>query len=158
MDPIVYQTMRPGEEAAVCDLIAHVFNERVAPDYAREGVDAFFRFANPRAMAERVRSGGFALVARQAGTLVGALEFVLPDHIALLFVTRREQGIAKALMARAIDRARSQNPALSRITVHSSPYAEAAYQRMGFRPSGSETTDHGIRYIPMELPLEQSAG
>lgn len=155
MEPIVYQEMRPGEEAAVCELVAHVFNEWVAPDYEQEGIEEFFRFANPSAMAERVRSGGFVLVAMQLENIVGALEFALPDRIAMLFVTLQKQGIAKELVARAIEKARSENPALLKVTVHSSPCAEAAYQRMGFRQTGNDTTEHGIRYIPMELPLER---
>lgn len=154
MEPIVYQEMRSGEEPAVCKLVEHVFNELVASDYEQEGREEFFRFATPHAMAERVRSGGFVLVAKQSGNLVGALEFALPERVAMLFVTLRKQGVAKEMLVRAIRKARSENPALSKVTVHSSPYAEAAYQKMGFRRSGSATTDHGIRYIPMELSLE----
>lgn len=155
MEQIVYREMRTGEEAAVCELVARVFKEMVAPDYESEGIEEFFRFANPIAMAERVRSGGFVLVARQSGNLVGVLEFVLPDRIAMLFVTLRKQGIAKELVARAIEKARSEIPDLSKVAVHSSPYAELAYQKMGFRRTGNETTEHGIRYVPMELPLER---
>lgn len=153
MTEIVYEEMRSGEERAVCELVEHVFNELVAPDYEREGVEEFFRFANAAAIAERVRSGGFVLVAKQSGKPVGALEFALPDHVAMLFVTLRRQGIAKELIARAIEKARRENPVLSKVTVHSSPYAETAYQKMGFRRSGNPTTEHGILYTPMELLL-----
>ncbi|PWG63351.1 GNAT family N-acetyltransferase [Sediminicurvatus halobius] len=155
MEPIFYQEMRSGEEAAVCDLVAHVFNELVAPDFEQEGVEEFFRFANPTALAERMRSGGFVLVARQSGSLVGALEFAMPDRIAMLFVMQRRRGIAKELVARAIEKARSESPTLLKVSVHSSPYAEESYQRMGFRQISNETSEHGIRYIPMELPLER---
>jgi len=156
MEPIVYREIALGEEPAVCALVAHVFNELVATDYKKEGIEEFFHFANPIAMAERIRTGGFVLVARQSESLVGALEFAVPDRIAMLFVTLRKQGIAKELVARAIKKASSENPALSIITVHSSRYAEPAYERMGFRRIGNERTDHGIRYIPMELSLEGS--
>lgn len=155
MEPIVYQEMRSGEEPAVCELVARVFKEMVAPDYDSEGIEEFFRFANPVAMAERVRSGGFVLVARQSGNLVGVLEFASPDRISMLFVTLRKQGIAKELVARAIEKARCENPDISKVTVHSAPHAEPAYQRMGFRRTGNETMEHGIRYVPMELPLER---
>ena len=47
MEPIVYREMGSGEEAAVCELIARVFKEMVAPDYESEGIEEFFRFANP---------------------------------------------------------------------------------------------------------------
>ncbi len=156
MGRIVYQAMRLGEESAVCEMVAQVFHELVAPDYDQEGIEEFFSFVNPIRMAKRIHSGGFVFVARQSGKPVGALELVPPDRIALLFVVLRKQGIAKELLARAIEKARSENPALSRLTVHSSPYAAAVYQKMRFRRTGHATTEHGIRYIPMELPLDST--
>ena len=81
------------------------------------------------------------------------LEFMPPDRIAMLFVTRRAQGIAKELVARAIEQTKCENPVLSELTVHSSPYAEAAYQKMGFRRIGNTRIEHGIRYVPMKLSL-----
>lgn len=127
MQPIVYTEMQPGEEPAVCALIAQVFNEFVAPDFAQEGIAEFFRFANPPAVAERVRSGAFVLVAKHAGELVGVLELRPPGHVSMMFVTLRRRGIAKELLARAIHKARSENPVMSTVTVYSSPYAVPVY-------------------------------
>ena len=158
MEPTVYREMYDGEEAAVCALVEYVFNALVAPEYGREGIEEFFRFASPGAMAGRVRSGGFVLLASQAQNLVGMLEFAPPDRIALLFVSVRRQGIARELLVRAVNRAKSENATLSKINVHSSPYAQAAYRRMGFHPSGKVTTAHGIRYIPMELIVANARG
>lgn len=149
----MFKEMIAGEEQDVRDFVKQVFDELVAPDYEREGIDEFFRFMNPAAIAERLRSGGDMLVAKKSGKIVGVIEFVPPNRIALLFVTLRGQGIGKELVARAIERAKHDNPSLSKVTVHSSPYAEAAYQKMGFRRSGNATTEQGIRYIPMELLL-----
>ena len=93
------------------------------------------------------------VIAKEAGKLVGMLEFMPPDRIAMLFVTRRGHGIAKQLVARAIEHAKRENPDLSELTVHSSPYAEAAYKKMGFRRFGNAKVEHGIRYVPMKLLL-----
>jgi GNAT superfamily N-acetyltransferase len=153
-EPIIYREMEQGEEEAVCTLVARVFDEFVAPEYEQEGRVEFFRFANPDAMEGRRRSGGFVLVARQAGELVGMLEFILPDHISLLFVSLRQRGVARELMARAVERAKLAVPTLSQLTVNSSSYAEVVYRRMGFLRSGETRTEHGIRYIPMTLFLE----
>jgi GNAT superfamily N-acetyltransferase len=153
MEQIAYEHMSSGEEQLVCELVKVVFNEFVAPDYDQDGVDNFFCFANAAAMAERVQSGGYVLVAKQSGRLVGMLEFSRPDRIAMLFVSQRGQGIAKELVARAIERARVENPALSKVTVHSSPFAKTAYQKMGFRQTGDIATEQGIRYVPMALLL-----
>lgn len=153
MAQTVYSEMKPGEEKAVCDLVERVFGALVAPGYDAAGAQQFFRYANPIALAERVRAGGFVLTAKRDGRLVGMVEFASPDRIALLFVSLRGQGVGKELVARAIEKARDANSALSKVTVHSSPYAEPAYQKMGFRRSGDATISQGIRYVPMELSL-----
>lgn len=157
MEPIVYREMNTGEERAVCDLAGRLFNEYVAPDYGRDGIEAFFRFADPGAMKARMLSGGFVLVAYLADEPVGMLEFFPPDRIALLFVAVRRQGIAKELVARATSKARALNPDLSKLTVHSSPYAERIYQRMGFHKTWDAVTENGITYIPMELVLKDES-
>ncbi len=157
MVAIVYREINPEEEQTVCELVAQVFNEFVASDYEQDGIDEFFRFANPSAMKERMQSDGFALVAYQDDILVGMLEFCLPDCIAMLFVTAQRQGIATELLAQAIGKARVFNTELSKLTVHSSPYAESIYQKMGFRKTGNIKTENGITYIPMELLLEDKS-
>ena len=154
MEPIIYREMQPGEEPAVCDLVARVFSEYVASDYEQAGIEEFFRFANPEALKERMQSDGFVLVAQQADALVGMLEFFPPDCIAMLFVTLRHRGVAKQLLAQAIGKARSIDAELSRLIVHSSLYAVPIYQKMGFRKTGSAVTENGITYIPMQLLFE----
>lgn len=153
MEQVVYREMHPGEEQVVCDLVSQVFNEYVAPDYEQVGIEEFFRFANSDAMKERMQDAGFVLVASHADTLVGVLEFFPPDIIAMLFVTVHHHGIAKELLAKAISKAKASNPNLSKLIVHSSPYAEPIYEKMGFDRTGSITTENGITYIPMELDV-----
>jgi hypothetical protein len=46
MEPITYTEMNTGEEQAVCDLVAQVFDEYVASDYEQDGVEEFFRCAD----------------------------------------------------------------------------------------------------------------
>lgn len=149
--PVVFREMNAGEERSVCELVRQVFHEFVAPDYAQEGIEEFFRFADPGAMKERMQSGGFVLVACQADVLAGMLEFFPPDRIAMLFVAIQHQGIAKELITNAIRKARAINPDLSKVTVHSSPYAEPIYLKLGFDKIGNVRKEHGIKYIPMEL-------
>ncbi|MEW8406009.1 MAG: GNAT family N-acetyltransferase [Candidatus Thiodiazotropha taylori] len=155
MAPIIYREMAPGEEQVVCNLVTQVFNEFVASDYGQDGIEEFFRFANPEAMKERMQSNGFVIVAVENDTIVGMLEFFPPDIVALLFVTVRHRGIAKELLAQSIDKARTSSPSLSKLIAHSSPYAQPIYQNMGFHNTGNETTENGITYIPMELSLER---
>lgn len=146
--------MRPGEAPNVCRLVREVFNESISQEFEEEGRAEFFRFANPDAMRERVQSGGSVLVASQFNTLLGVLEFAPTDRIAMLFVRQPRRGVAKTLLAYAIGRIRAAHPALSKLTVHSSRYAEPIYQRLGFHRAGSLTTESGITYVPMERDIE----
>ncbi len=158
MKSIVFREMQTGEEQIVCDLVTKVFNEFVAPDYGDDGVETFLKFANHRAMRERMQLDGFVILAYKGDTLVGMLEFYLPDRIAMLFVTVRRQGIAKELLSHAINKARALNSSLTKVTVHSSPYAEPIYQKLGFIKTGDIATENGITYIPMELLLTEEMG
>lgn len=154
-EQIIYRDMRSGEEPIVCELVRQAFNEFVAPDYGKTGVEEFFRFANPDAIKTRLKAGGFVLVANKSERLVGMLEFVPPDHIAMLFVSFRRQGIAKQLLACAIHRVRSANLTTPKLTVHSSRYAEPIYRKLGFHQVGDVTTERGITYIPMERDISE---
>ena len=156
MEPIVYGDMNTGQEECVCALVRRVFNDLVAPDYEAHGIEEFFRFANPAAMKARVSAGGFVLVASMSGGIVGMLEFAPPDRIAMLFVSRRNRGIARALLERAIRHVLAADPTVSKLTVHSSPYARPFYEKMGFKQVTDVTTKHGITYIPMERGLQST--
>ena len=145
--------MQSGEERSVCRLVSDVFDACIAGTFEPEGVAEFLDFAQPGAMSARMRSGGFVFVAIRADAPVGMLEFMRPDHVAMMFVRHRGQGIGKALLARTIAHLRAARPKLSKLTVHASRNAEPIYQRMGFHPVGGVTTDHGIIYIPMERTL-----
>jgi GNAT superfamily N-acetyltransferase len=155
MEHVIYREMMAGEEAAVIALVEVVFNEFVALDYEEAGIQEFFNFANREAMMARMRNGGFVLVAELQGKLVGVLEFFPPNGIAMLFVTLRKQGIAQGLLSRSIEKALALHPSLSKLVVHSSPYAAEIYEKLGFHRSGPRTKENGIEYIPMELALNQ---
>jgi len=90
-------------------------------------------------------SGHATYVAERGGELVGMLHLRAPCHVAMLFVqsSLQRSGIARALLA-------SAGQANCEFTVNSSPNAVAAYERLGFRVTGSEQCVHGIRFIPMQ--------
>lgn len=152
-EDIAYREMKPGEELEVCNLANNVFNQYVAPDYDQEGIDEFVRFANPNAMKERTQENGFVFVAHQGYKLVGMIEFFPPNVVAMLFVTLQHHGIAKELLAKLITKANEINQGVKKLVVHSSPYAEAVYEKMGFFKVGELTKENGIIYIPMERLL-----
>ncbi len=154
--PIIYRAMKADEEQQVCDLVVRVFTEFVAPLYSPEGVHEFLTYAaDPDQLRERLRANRFVLVAELQGRIAGAIEVRNWDHISLFFIDRKSQrkGIGKDLWRRALDTCLANRPALSKITVHSSPNAVEAYRRLGFRAEGPEQTVNGIRFVPMALAV-----
>lgn len=126
-------------------LAREVFDQFVAPHYQTEGVAEFHRYASVEALSQRHKAGHITLVAEHSGKLAGMLHLRAPCHVAMLFVqsSLQRSGIARALLASADD-------ANCEFTVNSSPNAVAAYERLGFRATGSEQCVHGIRFVPMQ--------
>ena len=154
MGELSYRDMRAGEEQTVCEMVRRVFDKFLAPEFDTTGMEEFFRFANASAMKTRLTRGGFVFVAISMDKVVGVLEFYPPNRIALLFVELPRRGIAGELLARGISRIRSEWPGTSKLTVHSSRYAEPIYEKLGFHKVGDLTTEHGISYIPMERKIQ----
>ncbi len=151
---IKYRFMKKGEEGRACALIEKVFNEFVAPDYGQEGVDEFFKFANPAAMAGRRGPEQVAIVAEKGADIVGVIEMRSTNHIAMLFVGNQGEGIAKGLFKRAVKVCLKRRPDIKTITVNSSPFAEPVYSRMGFMPTGPAQKKNGIIFVPMACDLK----
>ena len=150
---IQYRFLHPGEEQAACALVEFVFNEFVAPDLGPEGVQEFFRFANPIAMAARSGPEQIVVVAEHNSSLVGMIELRNGNHVSLLFVSLRGQSIARELLLRAAKECQLRQPDITKLTVNSSLYAEPMYRRLGFQPTSEPQTINGIRHIPMLLVL-----
>jgi GNAT superfamily N-acetyltransferase len=148
LDPVI-RSMEKGEEGEVCTLVERVFNEFVAPDYPPEGIEEFFRYAEPEAMAQRVELGDRVLVAEQEGAMVGMIELMGNDHIAMLFVQVRGRGIGRRLVERALLLCREASPPPDEVRVHASRFAVPIYERLGFESEGPERTENGITYLPM---------
>jgi GNAT superfamily N-acetyltransferase len=159
--PITYRAMKAGEERDVCRLVARVFADFVAVLYTPQGVREFLTYAADfDQLRERLQANHFVLVAETQGRIVGAIEMRNCDHISLFFVDGELQrnGIGKQLWRRALITCLSNRAEVPKITVHSSPNAVEAYQKLGFQVEGPEQTENGIRFIPMALPVRDSAG
>jgi ribosomal protein S18 acetylase RimI-like enzyme len=148
--------MKPGEEGPVCSLVGRVFDEFVAPDCSPEGVREFLRYAEPGAMLNRVLGGDhFILVAVAHERIVGMIEMRECYHICLCFVDRAYQarGIGRSLWSRALDTCVQRRPGLCEVDVNSSLFAVPFYERLGFRTTGPEQVNGGIRFVPMNMVL-----
>ena len=151
-DHVTFREMSQGDEEAVSALVEEVFDEFVAPDYARGGVEEFKSFILPEKLLQRlVDEDSLIIVAEEEGELVGVIDVRDGSHIRLLFVRKDHhgRGIGGRLFSLARERCASDNPGLEEITVNSSPYAIPIYESMGFFVTNPELVRNGIRHTPM---------
>lgn len=152
----IYQYMKPGDAAAVSNLVWRVFEEFEGGDYTQEGINEFKRYIDPEFLANRAAGGTlFVLCCKSEGEIVGVIAVRDDCHISLLFVRKEDQrkGIARELVAMALRTCCRVNPRLREITVNSSRYAVDIYERLGFERNGTEQEKNGIRFTPMRLPI-----
>ena len=150
--------LREGEEIQVCNLVARSFNEFIAPGFSEEGVQEFFKYANPRALKKRMESDYFAMVAEFQGEITGIIELRENNHISMLYVHKafHRKGVAKELVRLALEEVSSNNENIEEITVNSSRYAVPFYERLGFIQYESEKSIYGVIHIPMVLTLSKT--
>lgn len=158
-DRIVIRTMHPGEAPIVCELITRVFHACVAPSFTEEGGAAFLQYVGAHLLLARPPQGHVVMIAEDRGIIVGAVEMRDYHHISLFFVdeARQGEGIGRALLADAVERCRRVRPDVREISVHASPNAVVAYERLGFHSTAEEQVQEGMRFVPMVLPLEPDA-
>ena len=155
IDQISYRLMEPADAESVSCLILDVFTESIASEYCDEGRAEFTRYVKPSALVERSRTNHFVLLAVVKSRVAAAIEIRDNAHVALMFVAARFQrcGIARELLKRSISHARPAKPGLDRVTVNSSRFGVAIYEKLGFRQTGPERSINGIVFIPMAHQL-----
>lgn len=130
-------------------LVKQVFMEYEAPDYEQEGIDFFLKYIEPSAMKQRIERREIEIWGSIIeNTIVGVVAMRPPCAVSLLFVDTlwHRKGVARQMLEHAIAEYRKDNQP---ITVHSSPYAVEAYQKMGFIKNGPKEIAFGIKYQPM---------
>lgn len=128
-----------------------------APDYGPEGAATFRRdiIDNPQ-FQENCRNGSNRIWGSFDGEkIIGIFAMRGPSHICLVFThyAYHRKGIASAIFHQLLSDVRNENPALTHLTLNSSPYGKPFYLHVGFRPTDVEKTMNGIRYTPMEYIL-----
>jgi GNAT superfamily N-acetyltransferase len=152
--------MRPDEALEVACLVRRVFDACVAPCFDEQGRQEFYAYIEPAAFRQRSESGeGPCWVAEKLGQIVGILAQRGADHVSLFFVEadRQRGGVGRALLGAAIAHALAADPPATALSVHASPNALGAYQRMGFGQTDVEQCVHGIRFVPMRLELAEES-
>ena len=155
--PLILRHMNHGEEVEVSNLVARSFNEFIAPDFPDEGIEEFFRYANPRALIKRSEGNHFVLVAEAEGSIAGMIEIREMKHVSMLFVDKafHRRGIGKELLRAALDKIISDRRPPRKVTVHSSRFAVPFYESLGFVRTEEEKIIHGVIHIPMALVLDE---
>jgi ribosomal protein S18 acetylase RimI-like enzyme len=148
--------MKPGDEDEVCALVARVFDSYVAPDFPPAGIEEFYTYAHPEAMAQRSMAGDRVLVVEEGNRIVGMLELKGLDHIAMLFVETKGRGIGRRLVEMALQMCREDAPGVEQVTVHASRHAVPIYRKLGFEAEGPERTENDITYLPMAFRFKAS--
>ena len=136
------------EVPAVAALAREAFMDAVAPLYSEEGIRTFLEFVSPAGLRARMAENCVTYVAYRDRDLVGVAHVRDGSHVAMLFVAPRAQrtGVGRALLTMAVGECTSDV-----VTVKSSPNAEEAYHRYGFKRTAPEQIDRGIRFIPMAV-------
>ena len=157
-DVITCRGMTPDEAGEVSTLALASFDEFISPEYTPQGVDEFRKYVKADAIRERVAQDHFVMMAVDGKMLAGMIEIRQNNHVALLFVGKayHRRGVARGLLAHALEAARGARPDLERVTVNSSRHGVPAYEKLGFRQTGPERIVNGIVFIPMAKRLEAS--
>lgn len=141
------QVRQTGAMALVC----RVFMEFEAPEYTAEGIQEFQDFIASDGVQKRMQEGQLVVWGCfDKETIIGVIAIRPVCHVSLLFVDKayHRQGIARRLLTMAVDYLAGENGCKA-VTVHASPYALVAYEKLGFVATGEEQTINGLRFTPM---------
>ncbi len=137
---------------AAHELVWQVFSQFEAPEYSEEGIRTFSDFIQTQSMRQRILDGELVLYgAWRLNELIGVLAAKAGGHISLFFIRAEyhRQGFGKMLFQRYLKDAAASGTEI--ITVNSSPYAVAVYEKLGFSKTSEEQTIQGIRFVPMKF-------
>ena len=134
-------------------VIETTFMKFEAPDYSKEGIENFFKFANYETIKENLNRNMKMYVAKVNGKIVGVIGYRDNSHINLLFVLEEYQhnGIARALYNMVIKKCK--NAGTKKITVNSSPYAHNVYLKFGFIDDNQMQEVDGIKFYQMHMEI-----
>ena len=135
------------------DVIEDTFMKFEAPDYSKQGIESFFKFANYETIKVNLSKNMKMYVAKVNEKIVGVIGYRDNSHINLLFVLEEYQhnGIAKALYNLVLENCKNANT--KRITVNSSPYAHNVYLKLGFIDDNQMQEVDGIKFYPMHKEI-----
>lgn len=131
------------------------FMKYEADDYTPEGVKSFLDFITDSRLHRMFLIGSYEMiVAMKKKDMIGMITLRGRNHISLLFVDEKyhRKGVGRSLMQYLCRQVLIEEGA-PKITVNAAPYGLEFYHKLGFRDTGMEMQQDGIRYTPMEFVL-----
>lgn len=139
------------------EVIWEVFQEFVASDYTREGIDCFYsEFIKSEKFRKKFADGTEVMYGAYVdGELAGVLSISDLNTVSCVFVKGKyhRMGIGRKLFEIVIKELKDRDAA--EIKLNASPYAVPFYHAMGFDDTGAESSYKGIVYTPMKLALDK---
>jgi len=140
---MIIEKICPENRERALSLVLSVFMQYEAPDYSELGIRTFTDFINNKEATDSLQMYGAFMNGELVGVIAARNE---GNHIALFFVDSKyhRQGIGRKLFEKVVTASTAD-----KITVNSSPFAVAVYQKLGFVPDCGEMLSDGLRYTPM---------
>jgi GNAT superfamily N-acetyltransferase len=146
---------READARAIGVLVRRVTRQDVLPDQSARAAAHLMETMSARNERVRIRDGMRYHVAEIGGRIVGVVATRDDSHVFRLFVSRRWRGlgIARRLLDRAVADCRKRAGTRS-ITLNASPFAVAAYRRLGFVSKGRLIARGPAGVVAMPMVLE----
>ncbi len=123
--------------------------------YSKEGIQNFLDFITDKELLDSFLKGEYEMmIALDEEKIIGAASVRNRNHLSLLFVDEayHYQGVGRRLMQNMCEYLKNEKGELY-MTLKSSPYAVAFYEKLGFWATGPEEHYAGIQVTPMEKLL-----
>ena len=141
-----------SEYEQAMSLVLNTFNEYIAPDYSKRGVDTFTKLMNSDDFKHKFENKEKAMLGCfDENQIIGVLFVRDKSHISLFFVKKEyhHKGVGKNLFEFLVKDLKEHG--IHIVSVNSSPYAVDFYHKLGFNDIDTEITIDGIRSTPMEF-------
>lgn len=138
----------------ISELVCGLAQEFILNESAEEGRVHFFGEHSPDKMRERLLGDHRFFMAECGTELVGVSALRGASHLYHLFVSKpwQRRGLGRRLWQAARE-ASVESGHCGAITVNSSTYAIAVYERFGFVRKGPPEMKHGLVHHPMEFRI-----
>jgi GNAT superfamily N-acetyltransferase len=147
------------DASKLSELVRGLSEEYILGEFPVEARARFLADHSEEKLRERL-SGDFRFYVAELDEAVAGVAALRSNiHLFYLFVgnAHRRAGLARRLWSQVMAESLALgNP--GRFTVNASNYAVPAYERLGFRRTGSTKQTNGVLYNPMELVVSKDGG